>query len=118
MKYLKIFSILLCLSFCSFNNINASQKESPTIKKSGEKVVFLTGAAGFIGSNFLKYMFDKYPNYTFLILDALTYAANLNNIPKYIRDSKRFYFYYGSVTNYPLVDRLMAVSDLVVHFAA
>lgn len=89
-----------------------------TVELNAKKVVFLTGAAGFIGSNFLKYMFDRYPNYHFLILDALTYAGSLDNIPKYIQKSNRFEFYCGSVTNYQLVDLLMSRSDFVVHFAA
>jgi dTDP-glucose 4,6-dehydratase len=87
-------------------------------KPDTEKTVFLTGAAGFIGSNFLKYMFDRYPNYRFLVLDSLTYAGNMENIPEYIRRSPRFEFFYGSVTNYKLVDLLMSQSHYVVHFAA
>lgn len=83
-----------------------------------EKTVLLTGAAGFIGSNFLKYMFDKYPSYNFLVLDVLTYAGNLDNIPDYIKTSSRFGFFYGSITNPRLVDLLMSKSDFVVHFAA
>ena len=93
--------------------IHASRHES-----SSPKTVLLTGAAGFIGSNFLKYMFDKYPTYTFLVLDALTYAGSLDNIPAYIHDSSRFKFFYGSVTNSRLVDLLMKQSHFVVHFAA
>lgn len=80
--------------------------------------VLLTGAAGFIGSNFLRYMFNKYEDYRFLVLDSLTYAGNLENIPDYIRSSDRFEFFYGSVTNSNLVDLLMQRSDMVVHFAA
>ena len=83
-----------------------------------DKVVFLTGSAGFIGSNFLEYMFDKYPKYHFLVLDALTYAGNIENIPKRVRESKRFVFFYGSVVNYHIVDMLMQYADFVVHFAA
>lgn len=83
-----------------------------------KKNVFITGAAGFIGSNFLKYMFDKYEDYHFIVLDLLTYAGSLENIPEYIRNSNRFEFYYGSVTNYHLVDWLMSRADFVVHFAA
>lgn len=83
-----------------------------------DKIVFLTGAAGFIGSNFLEYMFDKYPTYRFLVLDALTYAGNMENIPERIRNSNRFNFFYGSVVNYHLVDMLMQHADFVVHFAA
>ena len=52
-----------------------------SISSYAQTTVLLTGAAGFIGSNFLKYMFDKYPEYQFIILDNLTYAGNLNNFP-------------------------------------
>jgi dTDP-glucose 4,6-dehydratase len=83
-----------------------------------QTTILLTGAAGFIGSNFLKYMFAKYPDYQFIILDNLTYAGNLNNFPAEIKNSPRFEFFYGSVTNQSVVDLLMQRSDLVVHFAA
>lgn len=83
-----------------------------------KKRLFLTGAAGFIGSNFLTHMFDKYPEYHFIVLDSLTYAGNPQNIPTYIKDSSRFEFWYGSVTNPDIVNSLMAKSDWVVHFAA
>jgi len=83
-----------------------------------KKTVLLTGAAGFIGSNFLRHMFDKYPEYHFLVLDALTYAGNQENIPDYIKDSSRFEFWYGTVTNPDIVLSLMSRSHLVVHFAA
>ncbi len=83
-----------------------------------EKNVFLTGAAGFIGSNFLQYAFDKYPNYHFIVLDALTYAGSMDNIPGYIQESSRFKFIHGSVVDLPLVDEIMRTSHLVVHFAA
>ena len=63
-------------------------------------------------------MFDAYPTYKFLVLDALTYAGNLKNISDEIKQSDRFEFVYGSVTNYSLVDQLMARAQLVVHFAA
>lgn len=43
------------------------------------KRVLITGAAGFIGSNVLDYLFSKYPDYSFTVLDALTYAGNLRN---------------------------------------
>lgn len=83
-----------------------------------DKTILLTGAAGFIGSNFLQYMYDKYPTYHFIVLDNLTYAGSLDNIPDYIKNSKRFTFMYGSVTNQALVDYVMGKVDYVVHFAA
>jgi dTDP-glucose 4,6-dehydratase len=83
-----------------------------------KKTVLLTGAAGFIGSNVLQYLFEKYPQYSFLVLDALTYAADVRNIPDYVKQSKRFKFWYGDVKNAKLVDHLVAESNIVVHFAA
>lgn len=82
------------------------------------KTILLTGAAGFIGSNLLQYLFDKYPNYHFLVLDALTYAGNRKNIPDYIQNSKRFEFWYGDITNPYIVNDLMNRVDFVVHLAA
>ena len=42
--------------------------------------ILVTGGAGFIGSNFLKYMGSKYPDYHFINLDSLTYCGNLENL--------------------------------------
>lgn len=83
-----------------------------------EKKILLTGAAGFIGSNFLEYMFNKYENYDFFVLDALTYAGDIDNIATFIQNSQRFHFFQGSITDEKLVDSLMSKVDFVVHFAA
>lgn len=82
------------------------------------KTILVTGGAGFIGSNFVKYMFDNYPDYHFLVLDALTYAGNPENIPNYIREDPRFEFWYGDVRNAEIVNSLVERCDYVVHFAA
>lgn len=111
MKKLLLF-LLLCV-YCPTYLI-PNNSDDPD----GKKVVFLTGAAGFIGSNFLRYMFDKYPDYEFIVLDVLTYAGNLENIPDYIKQSKRFEFVYDTVTNQEVVDSCMKRANLVVHFAA
>ncbi len=109
MYHKKIVKNILFLLLVIVTNCRGS--ESP-------KNIFITGGAGFIGSNFINYMFEKYPDYNFIILDALTYAANLNNIQEHIRNSDRFKFVHGSITNVPLVDQLMSQADFVVHFAA
>lgn len=106
------FTLLIIFHGHAFPHTNVELISKP------QKTVFITGAAGFIGSNFLQYMFDKYPQYHFIVLDALTYAGSLDNIPSYIRESTRFKFVHGSVVDFPLVDELMSKSDLVVHFAA
>lgn len=50
------------------------------MKTMPSKTILITGGAGFIGSNFVHYIYEKYPHYTILIIDALTYAGNLENI--------------------------------------
>lgn len=82
------------------------------------KTILVTGGAGFIGSNFVEYIFGKHPDYKILVLDALTYAGDIENIPAYIRDSDRFEFWYGEVNNLDIVSDLVSRSDIVVHFAA
>lgn len=82
------------------------------------KTILVTGGAGFIGSNFVRYMFEHYPEYKIIVLDALTYAGNVDNIPDNIKKDSRFSFWYGNVRNGELVNELVAKSDVVVHFAA
>ncbi len=83
-----------------------------------KKTVLLTGAAGFIGSHVLEHFFNKYPEYTFIVLDALTYAGDYRNIPKNIAASPNFRFVYGDVRNAKLVDTLVAQANIIIHFAA
>jgi dTDP-glucose 4,6-dehydratase len=82
------------------------------------KTVLITGGAGFIGSNFTRYLFDNYPDYNIVVLDALTYAGNIDNIPQAIKDDSRFTFWHGNVRNGEIVNELVSRADVVVHFAA
>lgn len=82
------------------------------------KTILITGGAGFIGSNFVRHLFDQYPHYQLIVLDLLTYAGNPENLPAQIKESERFEFWYGNVNNGGLVERLVARADAVVHFAA
>jgi dTDP-glucose 4,6-dehydratase len=82
------------------------------------KTILITGGAGFIGSNFVRYVFANYPGYRITVLDALTYAGNANNLPESIKSDSRFSFWYGNVRNADLVNELVAQSDIVIHFAA
>lgn len=82
--------------------------------------VLITGGAGFIGSNFVHYLADRYPNYRLVVLDALTYAGSVDNLPEEMKllDHQRMRFWYGNVVNAELVDMLVSEADYVVHFAA
>lgn len=80
--------------------------------------ILITGGAGFIGSNFVRYIFENYPDYHIIVLDALTYAGNTDNIPENIKNDSRFSFWYGNVRNGELVNGLVSKSDIVIHFAA
>lgn len=82
------------------------------------RVLLVTGGAGFIGSNFVEYWFNKYSEDKIIVLDALTYAGNPENFSEHIKSSSRFEFWYGNVTNDELVDNLVSRADIVVHFAA
>jgi dTDP-glucose 4,6-dehydratase len=82
------------------------------------KTILITGGAGFIGSNFVRHLYDNYPDYRLVVLDLLTYAGNPENIAPQIKQSPRFEFWYGNVNNGGLVDMLVSQADVVVHFAA
>ena len=79
----------------------------------------VTGGAGFIGSNFMHYMTETYPEDYFVCLDALTYAGNYENL-KPIENRKNFKFVKGDIRDIDLVDKLFEQEkfDIVINFAA
>ncbi|MFA6030757.1 MAG: dTDP-glucose 4,6-dehydratase [Elusimicrobiota bacterium] len=87
---------------------------------STRKTILVTGGAGFMGSNFVKHIFRKYPDYRVIVLDSLTYAGSVENLPVDINTSQdeRISFWYGDVRNGELMDTLVEQADAVVHFAA
>lgn len=83
------------------------------------KTYLVTGAAGFIGSNFIKYILNKYEDAKVVILDSLTYAGNLSTIVKDI-DNERCFFIKGDICDSALVQQLFSdyMFDCIVNFAA
>lgn len=83
------------------------------------KVYLVTGGAGFIGSNFVKYMLQHHDDVRIVVLDLLTYAGYLGTIAPDV-DNERCFFVRGDICDRALVDRLFAEYrfDVVVNFAA
>ena len=80
------------------------------------KNIIVTGGAGFIGSNFVHYVYNNFPNVHITILDKLTYAGNQNNIKSILGD--RVELIVGDIMDKELVDRLASKADAIVHYAA
>lgn len=83
------------------------------------KNYLITGAAGFIGANFLKYILNKHKDIFIVVLDKLTYAGNLKNIEEELKD-KRVEFIKGDICNNELVENIFSKYDIdyIVNFAA
>ena len=81
--------------------------------------IIVTGGAGFIGSNFVFYMLDKYPDYRIICLDKLTYAGNLSTLAP-VMDNPNFRFVKADICDREAVYKLFEEEhpDIVVNFAA
>lgn len=79
--------------------------------------ILITGGAGFIGSNFTRYILRKYSNYQVIVLDLLTYAGNLDNLIA-VKNNKKFSFIKGDIRDRKTVEEVIKKVDVVVHFAA
>jgi len=83
------------------------------------KNILITGGAGFIGSNFVRWMLNKHPEYTIVNFDKLTYAGNLENLTE-VERNPRYRFEQGDICDAAKVDSVMKKHsiDTIVHFAA
>lgn len=86
------------------------------------KSILITGGAGFIGSNFVPYFHEKYPEYNLVNLDVLTYAGNLANLEE-LKNPKlkdRYTFIHGDICDRELVNKIFLDFNIngVIHFAA
>jgi len=79
--------------------------------------LLVTGGAGFIGSCFIRYILNKYPDYKIINLDLLTYAGNIENL-KDIKNNPDYTFVQGNICDKKLVFNLMSQVDCCLNFAA
>jgi dTDP-glucose 4,6-dehydratase len=82
-----------------------------------QRRILVTGGAGFIGSNFIRFVLTERPEWSIVNLDALTYAGNLENL-RDVESDPRYRFIHGDIRVRETVRRVMDGCDAVVHFAA
>ena len=83
------------------------------------ETLLVTGGAGFIGSNFIHYMLEKYPDYKIINLDKLTYAGNLENL-RDVENNPKYSFVKGDIADSAIVEKIFSENnvDAVINFAA
>lgn len=81
--------------------------------------LLITGGAGFMGSNFIKYILKKYPDYEVVNLDKLTYAGNLENL-KEVEDNPQYKFVKGDIADKDIIIRIFEENhpDILINYAA
>ncbi|MEW6129010.1 MAG: dTDP-glucose 4,6-dehydratase [Acidobacteriota bacterium] len=79
--------------------------------------LFITGGAGFIGSNFIRNILNKYPDYKIVNFDKLTYAGNLENLND-VAGASRYTFVRGDICDRAAVDAAISGADVIINFAA
>ena len=81
--------------------------------------ILVCGGAGFIGSNFVLHMMQRYPEYKIVVFDKLTYAGNRDNLLE-VSDEPRFHFVKGDICDAQAVDRAIKQYsvDTIINFAA
>jgi len=83
-------------------------------------LLFITGGAGFIGSNFINIFSEKYPNIKIINFDALYYCADENNVNENIRNSENYTFIHGNLQSFDLLKYIFQNNNIshIIHFAA
>src|SRR5688572_11933520 len=100
--------------------VAAKEVRFGSARGNGTRTILVTGGAGFIGANLISYLSQQYPKDQIVVLDALTYAGSIDNLPMDMLQGRdpRLRFWYGDVCNAALVDTLVEESDIVIHLAA
>lgn len=82
--------------------------------------LLVTGGAGFIGSNYIRYAREKHPDYKIICVDLLTYAGNMENIAEFTSDKEHFAFYRCDIANKDEIENVFSIEkpDIVINFAA
>lgn len=92
-------------------------RESDSATSPPFKALLITGGAGFVGSNFVRFILQHKPSVTVVALDCLGYSGNLDNLHA-VQNNGRFRFVEGNICDAMLLEQVLPDCDVVVHFAA
>jgi dTDP-glucose 4,6-dehydratase len=114
----EIIGVNIVSSVLLFKGGSSRGRKNPFGKQDAIMKILVTGGAGFIGSNFVRYMMETYPDVEVVNLDKLTYAGNLDNLSDMDRQD-HYAFVHGDICDPKTVDEVMSSKpDAVVNFAA
>lgn len=96
------------------------KKYNRLFEDKNDNILLVTGGAGFIGSNFINYIFYKYRNIKIINIDSLYYCANVNNVSEKIRNSDRYKFQHLNLKNFEDIKNVFTNNKIthIIHFAA
>ena len=98
--------------------LNKYPKPNYDFPNSSDTYILVTGGAGFIGSNFINYIFYKYDKINIINIDAMYYCANRDNVHVEIQNSERYKFYQKNLNEISYIFLKMHKINFVIHFAA
>ena len=119
---LKLYKKTIPVEDTAFSEDTAVEEEKTIAEVNVDDItcLFITGGAGFIGSNFINLFCKKYPNIKVINFDALYYCGDKNNVDEDIRKSSNYTFVEGNLQSFDLLKHIFQINEIshVIHFAA